>query len=707
MAEQIVKSACGFCLGACGVQVTVRDGKAVEVKGDPEHPFSRGDLCRLGAASLEYLYNPERLTHPLKRVGKRGEGKWQKVSWDEALSFAADKLKQFKKESGPESVAVFNGSAKGYQDVHLRRFANAFGTPNYGNSDYICHVPRFLSEELTLGFHPGNDFSYPPAAALIWGTNKFQSYPFFPSRGWLRASERGSKIAVIDPRRVEMAKKAEIHLQPRPGSDLALALAMINVIINENLYDKEFVDNWTVGFDKLKSHVQQYSPEKVAGLTWITADDIRKVARFISTNKPSTICQGDGTDHNVNSFQMGRALAALMAITGSIGVPGGIIEGEETGFLRKSKGATSPTGLYWFTSDVLELRDNVSMEKWKKRVGADLGTVSDYRYVTPQAINKAILEKKPYPIRALYLQSTNPLSCWPNIQNAYKALSNVEFLVVTDTFMTPTAALADVVFPSASYLEYDAVSYPPDAPLARMQRKVAQIGECRSDHWILNEMGRKLGQAHFETVDGFWNAILEPAGLTFEEFNRINQIVGTRQYRMYKRRGFPTLTGKVELYSKHLEDEGLDPLPVFYELPESPFGSPELMKEYPLIYTSGKNGFYRDSSGRQIPMLRNAHPDPIVTIHPDTAGKLGIKDGDRVYIETKRGKIKNKASLSTDVEPRVVYLEHGWWFPEKGIKEFYGWADANTNVLTDDKPPYNREMGSVHLKGIPVKVSKA
>jgi len=706
MAEKIVKSTCDLCLGSCGVQITVRDGKAVEIQGDPADPF-KGHLCRTGEASLEYLYSPERLTHPLKRAGERGEGKWQKVSWDEALSFTADKLKQLKEESGPESVAVINGSAKGYKDVHLRRFANAFGTPNYANADYVCVIPRFLAQELTMGFVPRNDLSYPPAAVLIWASNKDQSYPFPPGIAWLRAAERGSKIAVINPKRIEIARKAEIFLQPRPGSDLALALAMINVIINENLYDKEFVDNWTVGFDKLKNHVQQYSPEKVAELTWIAADKIRQVARFIATNKPSTICQGDGTDHNLNSFQMGRAFAILMALTGSIGVPGGIIEGGETGTLRKSKGATSSIGFYGFTSDVLELRDNVSIEKWNNRVGADLGLISDYLYVVPQAITKAILEKKPYPIRAVYIQATNPLSCWPNIKEAFRALSNVEFLVVTDLFMTPTAALADVVFPAASYLEYDAISYPPEAPRARMQWKVAQIGECRSDHWILNEMAKRLGQKHFETEDGFWGAILEPAGLTYEEFKQIGQIVSTKEYRMYQRRGFETPSGKVELYSKHLEEEGLDPLPVFYELPESPFGSPELMKEYPLIFTSGKIEFFRDSSGRQLPMLRNVHPDPLVTIHPETAGKLGIKDGDWAYIETKRGRIKNKASLSTDVDPRVVYLEHGWWYPEKGIKELYGWADANANVLTNDEPPNNREMGSVHLKGVPVKVYKA
>jgi len=704
---RIVKSTCGFCLAACGVLITLKDGKAVELRGDPENILNKGDLCQVGLASLEYLYSPERLTHPLRRMGQRAEGKWQQISWDEALSQMADKLNQLRKNYGPESVAIINGSAKGYQDTHLRRFGNAFGTPNVACSDYVCHFPRMLAAEITMGFFPESDYGYPPASLIIWGTNTVNSL-FYAYKNWLQVLDRGTRLVVIDPLEIEIAQKADLWLQVRPGSDLALALGMINVIINEGLIDKAFVDNWTTGFDKLKKHVQDYTPEKVARITWIDAETICKAARFYATNKPGIIDWGNGTDHNLNSFQTGRALSILMAITGNIGVPGGEIETAGSGF-RRGDTESSETGMLGYWSAQLELRDKLPADKWQNRVGADLNLLRDYRYVLPQSIVKAITEGDPYPIRAAYVQACNPLSCWSNIQEAYRALGKLDFLAVSDMFMTPTAALADIVLPSACYLEYDGIVMPPNSSLAQVQRKVVQIGECRSDHEILNELARKLGlyQYFWDSVDGFWDAILEPIGLNFDEFQRVGQISGIRQYRKYQRNGFKTPSGKVELYSSHLEKQGLDPLPVYYELPETPYSVPERAKEYPLLFTSRKTGTYRDSSGRQLPSLRNSHPDPLITIHPETARKLDIKDGDWVYIETRRGRIRNKASLSTGVDPRVVALEHGWWFPEKGQAELFGWAESNTNVLTDDKPPFSREIGSAHLKGIACKVYKA
>jgi len=708
MAEtRIVKSACGFCLAACGVLISLEDGKAVEIRGDPENPQNKGELCRVGLASLEYLYHPDRLKHPLKRAGQRGEGKWQQISWDEALSHMADELNQAKNNYGPESVATINGSAKGYQDTQLRRFANAFGTPNVACADYVCHVPRMLAAEITLGFFPRSDYGYPPACIVVWGTNKANSR-FWAHKNLVQAVDRGAKLTVIDPLETEIVKRADLWLQPRPGSDLALALGMINVIINEGLFDKTFVDNWTVGFDKLKGHVQDYAPERVAEITWVDAETIRKVARFYATNKPGVIDWGNGTDHNLNSFQTGRALSILMAITGNLCVPGGEIATAGSGF-REGDTESSGTGMLGYWSPQLELRDKLPADKWQNRVGADLNLLRDFHYVLPQSFVKAIIEGDPYPIRAAYVQACNPLSCWSNIQEAHRAFRELDFLAVSDMFMTPTAALADIVFPSAGYLEYDGIVMPPNSSLAQVQRKVTQIGDCRSDHEILNELAKKLGLGEYfwDSIDGFWDAILEPIGLTFKEFKQKGLISGTGQYGEYERYGFKTPSGKVELYSSHLEKQGLDPLPIYYELPETPYSDPELAREYPLLFTSRKIANYRDSSGRQLPSLRSSHPDPLITIHPETASKLGIEDGDWVYIETKRGRVKHKASLSTGVDPRVVALEHGWWFPERGKAELYGWAESNINVLTDDKPPFSRDVGSAHLKGISCRVYKA
>lgn len=710
IATKVVKSVCGLCMGNCGVLVTLEEGKAVDIKGDPESPLNRGALCPIGQASLEYLYHPDRLAYPLRRAGGRGEGKWQQISWDEAFNLAAEALNKVKQEYGPEGVVMVHGSAKGPMDTHLVRLANAFGTPNVACADYVCHMPRVLAAELTFGFFPGAEYGYPPARVISWGANMAETH-FCIHKGFVQAVKKGAKLIAIDPRETKVTRMAELWLRVRPGSDLALALAMINVIINEGLYDKDFVDKWTVGFDKLKTHVQDYPSEKVAEITWVPAGLIVKAARLYATNRPGHIEWGNALDHDVNSFQTSRAISILMAITGNLGVPGGEIESRGSGF-RFGDTDSSESGILGRWSSQLELRDKISREERQNKVGADLNMLPDFRYVLPQSVIKSVLEGDPYHIRAAFVQASNPLSCWPNIQEAYRALKKLDFLAVSDMFMTPTAALADIVFPAASYLEYDGIQMPPNGALVQLQRKVAQIGECRSDHEIINGLAKKLGLEEYfwDSIDDFWDAILEPVGLTFKEFNKIGLFTGKEKqpnrYRRYEQNGFKTPSGKVELYSSQLEEWGFDPLPKYHEPPETPYSTPELAKEYPLQCTTRKLAVYRHSGGRQIPSLRRSHPEPVVIIHPETASKLGIKDGDWVYIETKRGRIKQKADLSTGVDRRVVVLDHAWWFPERGEGELFGWAESNYNVLTNDKPPFNREMGSANLRGFLCKVYK-
>jgi anaerobic selenocysteine-containing dehydrogenase len=708
---RVVKSVCGLCVGNCGVLVTLKEGRVVGIKGDPESPLNRGVLCPIGRASLEYLYHPDRLTHPLKRAGGRGEGKWQQISWDEALSLTAEVLNKLKQEYGPESVSMVHGSAKGSMDTHLVRLANAFGTPNVVCADYVCHIPRVLAAELTFGFFPGADYGYPPACIISWGANDAETH--FPRHKDLgRAVNEGAKLIAIDPRETEVAKMAELWLRVRPGSDLALALAMINVVINEGLYDKDFVDRWTVGFDKLKSHVQDYPSEKVVDITWVPADLIVKAARLYATNRPGHIEWGNALDHNVNSFQVSRAISILMAITGNLGVPGGEIESHGSGF-RFGDTELSESGVLGRWSAQMELRDKIPREERQNKVGADLNMLPDFRYVLPQSFMKSVLEGDPYRIRAAFVQASNPLSCWPDVQEAYRALKKLDFLAVSDMFMTPTAALADIVFPVASYLEYEGIQMPTNGAVVQLQQKVAQIGECRSDHEIINELAKKLGLEEYfwDSIDDFWDAILEPVGLTFKEFKKIGLFTGKEKqpnrYRRYEQNGFKTPSGKVELYSSRLKEWGFDPLPSYYEPPETPYSDPELAEEYPLIFITWKRKPYRHSGGRQIASLRGSHPEPVIMIHPETANKLGIKGGDWVYVETERGRIRQKATLTAGIDPRVVGVDYGWWFPEKSASEQYGWAESNVNILTNDKPPFNPETGSANLRGFLCKVYKA
>lgn len=704
-----VKSACGLCNACCGVLIELEEGKPIRVRGNPESPSNRGGLCKIGRAALEYLYNPARLVHPLRRVGERGEGKWRQIPWDDAFALTAEALNKVKQESGPEAVVMVHGSAKGPMDTQLVRLGNAFGTPNVVCSDHVCWIPKMLALEFTFGFLPAADYAHPPACVIVWGANIAATRSCI-YRNFAQAVSKGTKVIAIDPLQTGIAKASHLWLQIRPGSDLALALGMMNIVISEGLYDREFVEQWTVGFERLKSHVQAYPPERVARITWIPEELIVRAARLYATNKPGHVEWGNALDHGLNSFQTCRAIGILMAITGNIGVPGGELETQGSGFRDcdpNSKSAQIDIHGRW--SHEIELRHKLTKEERNKNVAA--GLLPDFRYATPMSVVKGVLEEEPYPIRAMFIMASNPLTSWPNTRRTLQAMRKLDFLAVSDMFMTPTAAMADIVYPAATHLEYDGVQMNPIGTLAQMQRKVAQIGQCRSDHEIINGLARKLDLDPYfwKNIDDFWDAILKPAGLTFEEFKDVNVYVGPgrpKEYKRYEKSGFNTPSGKVEIYSSELEELGFEPLPEHHEPPEIPPLDSDLPKKYPLLCTTRKLEGYRHSGGRQIPSLRTLHPDPLVHIHPDTAAMLRIENGDWVYIETARGRIKQRAEISSRVDPRVVVADYAWWFPERAETDLFGLADSSYNVLTSDDPPFNKEVGSFNIRGLACRVSK-
>ncbi len=686
---QIVKSTCGNCQMACGILISVEDNRPLRIDGDPDHPVNKGALCIKGQASLELLYNPSRIKHPLKREGRRGEGKWRQITWDEAIDTVAAGLNRAKDISGAESVIFIRGSAKGLQEDYLTRFGNIFGSPNIASMAQNCFMPRRISATLSYGYFPRPDYEYPPSCLILWGMSPFDTR-IGEYRQICEALNNGMKLIVVDPRQHKLTDRAELWLQLRPGSDLALALGMIRVIISEELYDKDFVDRWTVGFDQLKDHVQGYPPEKVAEITWVPAETIKAAARSYASHKPACIQCGNGIDMGVNSLQNARASDILRAITGNLGVPGGELE-------------WSPLPI---STRHIGMENKVSPELRARRISAKDSLLPTVFYALPHRIVKAILYGDPYPIRVAYIQGCNPLLTYSHAKEVHRALNQLEFLVVSDMFMTPTAAMADIVFPAASFLEFDSIHIPPYYKIASVQQKVAQVNECRSDYDTLKDLAKKLGlEEHFyEDVTQFLDSILAPAHITFDEFRKIGVIKGNKLYKPYLKDGFQTPSGKVELYSSQLEKWNFDPLPTFYENPETPLSDPELTKDYPLVFTSWKPFNFQHSRYREIPTLRGVHPEPVVHIHPQTAVRLGIRDNDWVYIETKRGRIKQKAILSTDVDPRVVGIDYGWWFPENNLSNPYDWAKANVNILTNNQPPFNREMGSPVLRGILCKV---
>jgi anaerobic selenocysteine-containing dehydrogenase len=656
-------------------------------------------LCAKGLAGLQQVYNPARIQYPLIRTGARGEGKWRRISWDEALSAIAARLNEIKGKFGPEAIAVGQGTGR-HHFAFTIRFANALGTPNWcAPGQAQCFLPRVTASKLTFGDLIICDYygKTHPGCILVWGHNPVHTSPDGEMAfRFLDSWKAGSKIITVDPRLSETAAISDLWLQIRPGTDAALALSMIHVIIAENLYDQDFINSWTVGFDLLRERVGNCTPQWAEKITWIPAEKIVQAARMFATSRPSCLEWGVALEQTPNCLQNLRALSVLTALTGDIDTPGGDIFGMH--ILRHF-----PTGY-----------DQLSNEIHERRLGADrFKLLSSREALVPSAhaptVFRAMITGEPYPIKAFLVFGNNSLLTYANPREVRQALLNLDLLVVTDLYLTPTAELADIVLPAASWLEVNLVrGYPLRAEnVALVQQKITQVGEARQDQEIMIDLIRRLKSPWgTESLEEVINYQLQPLGVNFEEMKERGFVSVPLSYLKYQKSGFATPSGKIELYSSVLKRLGYDPLPAYAELPESPVSDPELNKEYPLILTTGtKSPVFFHSEGRQIPNLREIEPDPLVDINPKTAGKLGIKEGSWVWIETPRGRIRQKARLTDGIDPRVIHTPHGWWFPEQAGPD-HGLWQSNANVLTRNGPPYDPAMGTYQLRALLCRIYK-
>jgi thiosulfate reductase/polysulfide reductase chain A len=703
--KKIVRSICQACHCNCGVLVHVEDGRVTKVTGDPDHPMNHGFICVKGQAQPELLYHPDRLKYPVKRTGGRGEGKWQRISWDEALDEIAAGLAKVQGEYGAESIAVMTGTGPRTGNNTARLFCLMMGTPNRISVDnHICFAPSVVAETSTYGvmttmMEIGPDYNNADCI-MVWGGNPLSSHPPRGEEVARAKRKRGAKLIVVDPRRTALAAMADIWLQVRPGTDLALALGVINVVITEELYDKEFVGRWCHGFEELKKHVEAYTPEKVAEITWLPADSIREAARLYAATKPAVLHHRIGVEHNVNSVQTDRAFALLIALTGNLDVKGGNL------FQLLPEGFSNPCNKLNFDSAIRE-----------KRIGEKEFPLAQ-GFVHCALAVEAALEGKPYPLRAMYCTTGNPVVNMQNSRRMWEALKSLDFLVVADFFMQPTAELADYVLPATTWMEKDDMGDFPNLMytnyIAAGQKAIEPLYECRDDRKILIELGKRINWPDrvpmpWKDTDELNDAMVESLGITYQDMKDRGYIVEPMRYQKYREKGFNTPTGKVELYSTRFEQYGYDPLPVYHEPPESPVSTPELLPEYPLILTTGgRNIAFFNTEGRQIPSLRKRMPDPLIDIHPDTAKEVGISEGDWVWLETPqvRGeKVRLKARLTTEVHQKVVHAPHGWWFPEKPGPE-HGCFDSNVNVVLSGDPPREPIAGSVRTRGTLCRITR-
>lgn len=702
----------------CGMRVHVKNGEIVKVEGDPEHPITKGRLCVRCLTWKEQLYNEGRILHPMKRSKEdRGANKWERITWDEAFDLFIDKYRQTVDENGVNAVSCWCGTGREASKYHHPVSFDVLGTQTvvHPNSGWSCIVPRKAMMRWAMGcayLEYDNAAGLPdryddpawenPKYMLVWGRDPLRSNPDgLWGHSMIEMMKRGMKLIVVDPRANWLATRAEHHLQLRPGTDAALALGLLQVVIEENLYDHEFVDRWTYGFDELAERAKEYPPEKVAEITDVAAEDIRAAARCLSQS-PSTLNMGLAVDQNPNCLQIGHALLSLFAICGNMDVPGGCFMGAASTFGGQAENKPREGEAL----EGLALYDNLDTPM----IGHDRYPAMSALVMTvhPDSILDALETGQPYPIKFAFMFGHNPLACMvPQPKRYFEALRKLDFICVTDLYMTPTImALADLVFPASTFFEHAGMvsnnNFSQPGQVGATVKVIESVGEAKGDLEIAIELHRRLYPGSVKTKwqspeDYFNEELGRVKGVDIDYGDLREHIIGQYEleYRKYEKGllrpdglpGFNTPTGRVELYSTVLQRYGDDPLPYYLEPRFSNRSRPDLSRSYPLTLTTGARRFtYFHSENRQIKSLREIHEWPSVQINPATAQENGIIDGSWVWIENPWGRMKMVAEVTPIVREDVLASDHGWWFPEGSAEDLFGARDANAcNVIPHEE----------------------
>jgi anaerobic selenocysteine-containing dehydrogenase len=663
MTNKIFRSICGFCHCSCGLKIHVQNGRISSVEGDPDHPMNKGYLCVKARTIKPLLESGERLKFPLKKT-KAG---WTRLSWEEALDFAAENLTKIREKNGPESLVRYSGAPVTYEarDGFLQ-FMGVYGSPNFTGASNLCHVPRHLAFVSAFGGKPEPDYEK-TRLILYWGTNpvnsnRFSGYASYNGFNKIvdQARKRGVKIVVIDPIRSETASLADLWIHPNIATDSALGLAMLHTIVHEELYDKEFVDQWVVGFDQIKEHVKAMPPERAEGITSVPSDQIKELARLYATAEGALIHEGNGLDMHTNGVDMVRVICLLMALTGNIDRPGANVF---FSIVPQRLLPTIKTGRKWVGSEEFPLFPQSSFP----------------------AIKESLLNQTKDCPKAMIVHHSNPVLVQANQERTKKALQNLEFLMVFDIFPTATTEIADLILPSATDFErvdYRAYSSSQGGYLALRDKLVEPTGESRSVFDVEYELAKKMGMEEgypFRNTEEWINFVLEPSRVTLDDLRK-NQIVYVSPpvvYEKYKTEGFGTPSRKVECYSERFKQFNYSPLPCFEDPKESHGKNPEWPMEYSLRGTTRRPAEFVHTRFRNLQPMKRLYPAPLFFIHPIDADDRQIGEGDVVEIKSPRGMIQVNARISENVRPGLVAIDFGWGNPSDK------WSNLNT--LTADE----------------------
>ncbi len=682
---------CGICPAGCWVRIGMHEGEIVEVTPLPDHPL--GMICTIGSHSPQVIYDPDRLRYPQRRVGKKGSGKFERISWDEAFAEIVSRLQQIKADHGAEATAIYTG--RGSFDMALcdvfqpagvavssaSSVLFPFGSPNSLGVGALCYVSfAMIAPHTTLGeMLITMDVDVEQADMIVlWGANPATDSPPLLHQQVLRANARGAEVVAIDPRRNFTAREVDADwVSLRPGTDGALALSMIHVLIEEELYDADFADNWTIGFDDLARLAQHYHPDAAAEITGVPAATIRDLARRLASARGACPIMYTGLEYSDSGVQAIRAVLTLWALAGQLDVPGGlVIRMKENVFPQNRSG----------------LQANPQPEL---ALGLDRFPVYSMYRGESHAISlpQSVLEGEPYAIRALLILGGSIVTSWPQPDLWRKTLEKLDFLVTIDRHLTADSAYADIVLPATT--QYEITSFMRYGPLFKIrERMIDPVGESRSDFAILAELADRLGYGHLypQSEEALLEHALEGTGFSLEEVRAQGgsiQLPGQMmQYRKWEKGqlredgtpGFNTPTGKFEIASTVLAEHGYEPLPEYTEPQEGPLARPDLAQRFPLVFNSGtrtKHDFRSQHHG--VASLSQYQPDPTVTMHRNDAQARGIEDGDWVWVETPRGRVRYRATLTTDIHRGAIDAQMGGGGP-LGTKS---WQECNANALTD------------------------
>jgi cysteine desulfurase NifS len=687
-----VRQICGICPAGCWVLVTYdHEGRIDSVRPDTSSPL--GMICKLGEHSREIVYSRDRLLYPMRRKGPKGTYDFERITWEEAFDTIVEKLQRIKVESGPEATAIYTGRGsfelavcdvyqpKGVAVSSASSVLFPFGSPNTLGVGALCYVSfAMIAPHVTLGGMLINMFSDIEHANLIvvWGANPATDCPPLDLHRIVEAHERGAEVIVIDPRRTMTAKLTGAEWIPvRPGTDGALALGLCHVLIEEELYDEQFVLDWTVGFDDFARYVQHFRPEEVEQITGVPSQTIRSLAHRLAETEGVSPVMYSGLEYSDSGVQAIRATQILWALAGQLDVPGGRC------FTMKENHFPIHRGGHQANPDP------------KKALGRDRFPLYTAYRGESHAISlpDAVLEGRPYPIRSLIVLGASLITAWPEPKIWRKTLASLDLLVTIDRQLTADAAYADIVLPATTMYEIE--SYMVYGPIFRIREKAIEpVGEARNDFFILSELARRLGYGHLypQNEEELLRHVLQGSGFTPQEVRSAGGTVRVStemmQYKKWEKGllrtdgqpGFDTPTGKLEIASTLLEEHGYDPLPVYTEPQEGPLARPDLAERFPLVFNSGARvvtDFRSQHHG--VPALLKERPEPTVTLNRNDAEARGIEDGDRVRIETERGSLLMKALVTEDIVQGAVDANMGGGGPI-GPE---AWQECNVNDLTD------------------------